>query len=281
MEKTTMRTLLRARRVDQSGVAALNVSNMETIAAALAAADALDTAVILQIAPMQRQAQGFSYAEIAAITQAVAQRFTRGSYCLHLDHCDTVEECCEAAKGGFDSVMLDKSEAPLEENIRETARLRALLPDICIEAELGHVGGAEGTDGGNDSLLTQPEQAADFMHRTGADCLAIAIGNVHGVYRRAPKLDFARLSAIAAIVPEPLVLHGASGISDDDLWRAVSLGICKVNFFTMLDTAYCDALRQSLERNEKMMYAQRAGQDAMQQQAQQLLAVCAGIKKGG
>ena len=276
-----MRALLRARRAAHCAAAALNVSNMETITAALAAADALGEAVILQIAPMQREAQGFGYGEIAAIAAAVAARYAHGSYCLHLDHCAAVEECCEAARAGFDSVMLDKSAAPVEENIRETARLRALLPDTCIEAELGHVGGAEGTDAADDSLLTQPDQAADFLRRSGADCLAVAIGNAHGVYRRAPKLDFTRLAAIAQAVPEPLVLHGASGIPEEDLRHAASLGISKINFFTQLDAAYCGALQQSLARGEKMMYAQRAGQDAMQQQALHLIAVCAGRTEKG
>lgn len=261
------------------GIAAINVSNMETILAILSAADRLDQPVILQVSPMQKQAQGFEYCDIVMMIDMLATHFDHGEYSIHLDHCETVEECILASGAGFDSVMLDKSHEAIDINISEVGRLRKALPSVCVEAELGCVGGAEGTGEGNGMIFTDPAVASDFVEKTGSDCLAVSIGNAHGFYRSEPALRFDLLKQIADQTEVPLVLHGASGISPEDLRKAVEFGISKINFFTTLDHAFCSGLRDALKEKQMMMFVQKAAQCKMQETAETLINICSGGRK--
>lgn len=278
MKKSNMKSILETAYKERYGVAAINVSNMETVLAVLAAADHLDQPVILQIAPMQRKVQGFSYRGMVQMIDTMAQDFEKGEYCIHLDHCENAEECMEAAEAGFDSVMLDLSHGSEAENQQEVGRLKQTLPNICVEAELGRVGGNEGTGEGEKMVLTEPQTAQSFISKTKVDCLAVAIGNAHGIYKGEPKLRFDVLKRIVEETEIPLVLHGASGISEKNLKEATALGIAKINFFTTLDRVFCQGLQEGLEKGEMMMMVQNRAQKKMQQKVEELIQICSGGK---
>lgn len=158
---------------------------------------------------------------------------------LNLDHGDDFEQAMRAIRAGFTSVMLDKSSAPFEENIRETKEVvhAAHIVGVSVEAELGCVGFGRLSDDENTDSFTKPEDVDIFIRETGADCLAIAIGTAHGHYKGTPKIDFERLDAIRAVTSVPLVLHGGSSTREENLKKAVRHGISKVNIGTDLSDA--------------------------------------------
>lgn len=169
---------------------------------------------------------------------------------LHLDHADSLDSVKKAVACGFTSVMIDASALPYEENIRLTRQ----VVDYCqplgipVEGELGQVG-AEGETDPESYGLTDVSLAADYVERTGIQALAVAIGNVHGVYRREPDIRFPLLEAIRKAVSVPLVLHGASGISDGDIRRCIKAGISKINIHTELLQAARASLAADLAAN--------------------------------
>jgi len=164
---------------------------------------------------------------------------------IHYDHGLTAEKCVEALKLGFSSIMYDCSTDSYEDNVRKTKEMAYIAHcfGATIEAELGHIGDTESSVEGTTRLddpakyYTDPEQAKDFVDRTGVDALAIAVGTAHGHYKFKPKLDFDRIAKIASLVSIPLVLHGGSGLSDEDFKTAILRGISKVNIFTDINTA--------------------------------------------
>ena len=182
--------------------------------------------------------------ELAHYFQFIARRASL-PVCFHFDHGKSEAACLRALELGFTSIMYDTSALPFEENLRRVKEMayKAHSVGVQIEAELGRVGDNEGSAEGADVLdvpenyYTDPEQARQFVAETGVDALAIAVGNAHGAYKFPPKLDFDRIDAIADAVPVPLVLHGGSGIGDDDFRTAIRKGIAKVNIFTDLSLA--------------------------------------------
>lgn len=174
---------------------------------------------------------------------------------IHYDHGLTAEKCVEALKLGFSSIMYDCSTDSYEENVRKTKEMAYIAHcfGATIEAELGHVGDTESSAEGNSILddpskyYTDPDQARDFVESTGVDALAIAVGTAHGHYKFKPKLDFDRIEKIASLISVPLVLHGGSGLSDDDFKTAIARGICKVNIFTDINTAGATAAAAALQ----------------------------------
>ena len=231
-------------------VGMFDVSDLEMIRAVAEEADALRASVILgALGPDlegDRLEYWFSLAKLAAAKASVP-------ICIHLDHANTLEQVMRAADIGFSSVMLDASASPFEENIRRSSEVVEAMRgrSITVEAELGHVGNGwvgsgEGGENGPD-MLTEPEKVVDFVERTGVDALAVSIGTSHGVYIKAPKLDIERLDRIRNASDIPLVLHGGSGTPEDQLSSAISHGICKVNIFSELLTAWNRALLAELQ----------------------------------
>ena len=155
----------------------------------------------------------------------------------------------QALRTGYTSIMIDGSHDSFEDNIALTRRVTdACAPSgVPVEAELGKVGGKEDDlEGGDGNPFTDPQQAKEFVERTGVDSLAVAIGTAHGLYKGVPKLDFDRLSAIRELVSIPLVLHGASGVPDEAVRESIRRGICKVNFATELRIAFSDGVKKYL-----------------------------------
>lgn len=173
---------------------------------------------------------------------------------LHLDHGSRLEHVAECLEAGFTSVMLDGSRHPYEENVRLTRETVGMARECnaSVEGELGCVGGLEGDLpelDEDEAMQTDPEQAVQFMAETGSDCLAVAVGTVHGVYRGTPKINLERLRAIAARVAAPLVLHGGSCTPDDAIRACIREGISKINICTELQQAWLAGLDESREVN--------------------------------
>ena len=177
--------------------------------------------------------------------------------CVHYDHGLTFEKCMEALKLGFTSIMYDCSTADYETNAAQVAEMVKICHamGVTVEGELGHVGDNEGAGKLDDpsNYYTDPKAAEDYVKRTGVDSLAVAVGNAHGEYKFAPKLDFERIQIIAEKTGLPLVLHGGSGLSDDDFRKAVQRGICKVNIFTDIDKAGKSGVEEGLRAGAKTM----------------------------
>jgi len=241
----TTKEMLLAAQAGGYAVAAFNAENMEMTVAVLAAAQELRAPIILQATPlMMRFASATLY---VAMAKAALENITV-PVALHLDHGDSYEVAVRSLRAGYTSLMLDGSRLPYEENAALTRRVVELATPcgIPVEAELGAVGGTEDGLTSAGDTGTDPEQAADFLARTGADFLAVGIGTAHGVYRAHPKLDLERLEAIRERVDAPLVLHGASGLTQDDLQACIARGICKINIATELRLAYSGGIKALL-----------------------------------
>lgn len=279
MKRYGMKELLQDAREGSYAYAAVNVSNMETVSAVMKASAELDIPVILQIAPIQQETQGFTYQEIMLLIGEISNRFSKGGYAVHLDHSTSHHHCKAALTDGFDSVMFDGARLSYEENIRETALARNYCKDVCLEGELGIVGGNECTEDDTEAIYTEPKKALEFVEKTGVDCLAIAIGNAHGRYKGKPHLAFDVLKEIKRYTNVPLVLHGASGIPLTDIFQAISLGINKINYFTEVDEAFMSGFMEEAEKGQYMMMAARSGQKKMEQTVKKLIYACRNCKK--
>ena len=178
--------------------------------------------------------------------------------CLHLDHARDMNFLKRCVDAGFTSVMYDASEYPFEENVRlsKEAADYAHKYGATVEAELGHVGdgivsGVIKEDGNYDNpedYLTNPEEMKRFIAETGVDCLAVAVGTSHGVYVHEPKLDFERLELLNSISDIPMVVHGGSGTPDDQIKKAISLGVTKLNIYSEMMAAYFGTMKEELEK---------------------------------
>ena len=237
--------LCRARRGGYA-IGAFEIWSSESIHAILSASVECGVPVIVQASPVEYRHFGGADLMRAAVEAAAAKLGAQAA--LHLDHGSSYEDVVECVEAGFTSVMLDASKRPFEENAAESARAAeyARAHGVDFEAEIGHVGQtADGTE--EDMLLTSPDEAARFMQIVRADFLAVAVGTVHGVYRREPNLQLDRLAEIAARVPEPLVLHGGSGTPQDRLAGAIKLGVAKINICTDLVRAYLGGIAEANE----------------------------------
>lgn len=166
---------------------------------------------------------------------------------VHFDHGLTYERCLQALRGGFTSIMYDCSMLSYDENINNLKEMVKIAHAFgaTVEGELGHVGNV-GDGAKPEDFYTKPEEAKEFVEKTGVDALAIAVGTAHGTYKTTPKLDFERIVAIREAIPNtPLVLHGGSGLSNEDFRKSIDCGIRKINIFTDLDKAAASASYQA------------------------------------
>lgn len=244
---TTKELLLDAQKRGYA-VGAFNVENMEMVQAVMAAAEEMNSPVIMQTTPstLKYADVDFFYANVAA-----AAKKTHVPVVMHLDHGSSFELAMQAYRAGYTSIMIDGSHSVFEENIAITkAVVDACHPGgVPVEAELGKVGGKEDDLDGGAGGYTVPSEAAEFVEATGVDSLAVAIGTAHGVYKGIPKLDVDRLSEIRQVVSIPLVLHGTSGVPDDAVRECIRRGICKVNYATDLRIAFTNGVKAFLGEN--------------------------------
>lgn len=263
-------------------VGAFNVENMEMVKAVIAAAEELNAPVILQTTPST--VKYGSLETYAAIVAAEAKKATV-PVCLHLDHGNSYELAMAAIEAGYSSVMIDGSHESLENNIAITKKVveDAEKKEIPVEAELGKVGGKEDDLEAEADMNTDPIEAKQFVDRTRVSSLAIAIGTAHGFYAGTPVLDKERVSEIKALVSVPLVLHGASGLSNEEIKECVNRGMCKVNFATELRVAYTDAVKRVLEEKPETFDPKKIGEVGMlavKELAVNRMKVCGCVNKG-
>lgn len=233
-----MNDLLLPARDDGYGIGFFNAVNMEMARAVIETAEELRSPVMVGTAEILLPAMELEYVAEYLIPMAGKASVP---VCVHYDHGLTFERCLEALRLGFTSIMYDCSMADYQENVAKTAEMVRICHAMgaSVEGELGHVGDNDG-DGrllNPGDYYTDPDLAADYVKSTGIDSLAVAVGNAHGDYKFAPKLDFERIKTIAEKTALPLVLHGGSGLSDDDFRIAIQNGIHKVNIFTDIDKA--------------------------------------------
>lgn len=243
----TLNDVLKPAQKNHYAIGLFNAVNLEMTNAIMDTAEKLNAPVIIGTAEILLCAANL--AECAAMVKARAEG-SKVPVVLHYDHGLTYEKCLEAMDLGFTSIMYDCSTLSYEENVSRVAKMVKIAHEkgVTVEGELGHVGDNEGQgrlDKPSD-YYTDPEQAADFVRRTGVDALAVAVGNAHGDYRFPPKLDFGRISQIASAVDVPLVLHGGSGLSDDDFREAIKRGIAKVNIFTDISKAQLRGMQEGI-----------------------------------
>lgn len=267
MPLVNTREILQDAKRNSYAVGAFNVENMEMMQAVIAAAEAERAPVVLQTTPSTLHYA--NTAVFAAMARAMAAKATV-PVAIHLDHGDSYALCEQAAKDGYTSLMIDGSKLSLEENIALTHLVVQMAAGFslhpCVEAELGRLGGKEDSLEGKpgEDIYTDPSEAIHFVAETGVDSLAVAIGTAHGFYKGKPKLDFDRLAQLRDAVVIPLVLHGSSGVPDEDVRRAVSLGICKVNFATELRAAYTKAVRDGLTADTAIYDPKKYGVQAQE-----------------
>ncbi len=234
-------------------VGAFSVGNMEMVMGAIKAAEELSTPIILQIAEKRLKN---SPIELMGPMMVEAAKNAKVEIAVHLDHGLTIECIKKVLEYGFTSVMLDASLLPYEENVKITKEVVEIAKKYgaTVESELGVVGGNEGDDLEHNIKCTDPKVAKDFCDKTGIDCLAVAIGNAHGNYKGIPNLRFDILEEIYKTCPKPLVLHGGTGITDEQFKKAISLGIRKINIATASFDALVKYLAYYLEQNDEPNY---------------------------
>ena len=245
----TSKELLLDAQKNHYAVGAFNVENMEMIMAVLAAAEEQNSPVIMQTTPGTVKYAGFDY--YFANVKAAAER-TKIPVVMHLDHGNSFAMAMQAFRAGYTSIMIDGSKLPFEENIDLTKSVVNVChaSNVPVEGELGKVGGKEDDlENDDDNPYTDPQEAKEFVERTGVDSLAIGIGTAHGVYRGIPKVNMEVLSAVRAVVDVPLVMHGTSGVPDEQVRDAVRRGICKVNYATDLRIAFTNGVKAYMNNN--------------------------------
>jgi fructose-bisphosphate aldolase, class II len=228
-----------------TGVVAFNVITLEHAEAIVAGAERAGSPVILQISENAVKFHHGRLRPIAAATAAVAAHATVAAS-VHLDHVEDTDLLHAIAETGFSSAMFDASRLDYDENVAATkaATHWAHERGLFLEAELGEVGGKAGAHA--PGVRTDPAEAAAFVAATGVDALAVAVGSSHAMSARTAALDFDLIARLRSAVPVPLVLHGSSGVADEDLRKAVSAGITKINVGTLLNVHFTDAVRSHL-----------------------------------
>lgn len=257
--------VLKKAQMGKYAVGLFNTTDTDMLQAVIEAAEESNSPVILGTAEVL-----LPYGELKLIAPSViaAAKRAKVPVVVHYDHGLTFDRCIEALKLGFSSIMFDGSAKPYEQNIAETREMVKIAHAFgaTVEGEIGHVGEAAKEDNLLTDMYTTPEEAKAYLEATGVDALAVAIGSAHGVYKKKPMLNIERLKEISGAVKVPLVLHGGSGLSDDDFKNTIRNGIAKVNIFTDLCLAGECAMKDGEEkklgyletRNLKVEYIKEA-----------------------
>ncbi len=226
-------------------VGLFNTTDTDMLEAAISAAEELNSPIIIGTAEVL-----LPYGELKLIAPSIVAAAKRAKVpvVVHYDHGLTFERCIEALKLGFSSIMFDGSLKGEKENLEETAEIVKIAHAFgaTVEGEIGHVGEAAGVS--EKDRYTTVKEAVDFANKTGVDALAVAIGTAHGAYKTKPQLNIERLKEIRAAVNVPLVLHGGSGLSDEDFKNTVAAGVSKINVFTDLCIAGENAMQKCVEQ---------------------------------
>ena len=275
---STREMLLKAQK-EGYAVPAFNIHNLETLQVVAETAMEMRSPVIIAGTPSTiEDYAGPDY--IKAMAEVASNKYNI-PIAIHLDHFENVDAIKKDIDIGFRSCMIDASKYEFEKNIEIVKDVveYAHKFDAVVEAELGKLGGREDDIevDAKDAMYTNPDDALEFVNRTGVDSLAIAIGTAHGLYKGEPKLDFERLKEIRSKVSIPLVLHGASDVPDELVKEAISLGICKVNVATDLKIPFADAVKKFFNENSKESDPRKymtPGKEAMKEIVKHKIEVC-------
>jgi fructose-bisphosphate aldolase class II len=264
--------LVRSAAAAGTGVGAFNVIHLETAEALVEASALAGLPVILQISQNCADYHG-GLEPVGLATLAVA-RAAATPVAVHLDHAEREELVDEAIALGFGSVMFDGGALPYDENVALTARVaaRAHAAGVFVEGELGEVGGKDGAHA--PGVRTDPDEAAAFVAATGVDALAVAVGSSHAMTDRTAALDLELIGRLHAALPVPLVLHGSSGVADDEIARAIAAGMTKINVSTHLNGFFTRAIRDVLDQRPDIVDSRkyvREGRAAVAGEAARML----------
>ena len=273
---TSMKELLADAELNNYAVGGFNCPTLEYVVAVVRAAEYCNKPVVLSFPQVHERTIPLT---VMAPILLDAARNAPVPVCVHLDHGSTVEYIHKALDLGFNSVMYDGSKLPLEENIKTTRAVVALAQKYGadVEAELGGISGDEAgiSTGATSTKLTDPDEAVRFVAETGIGSLAASIGTAHGFYTEAPSIDFARIDAIHKRTGVPLVMHGGSGVSDEDYGKSIALGIRKVNYYSYMAKAGVDGVKKLMASKDVKYFHELAvaAQDAMEQDVRQAISL--------
>ncbi|WJY41756.1 class II fructose-bisphosphate aldolase family protein [Streptomyces sp. P9-2B-2] len=267
-------SIVDAAREARVGAAAFNVIHLETAEALVTAAEHTGIPLILQISENCIRYHG-SLLPITRATLALAEGST-ARIAVHLDHITDADLVRQGITAGVGSVMVDASALPYEENVATTADLAAWCHerDAYVEAELGEVGGKDGVHA--PGVRTDPDEALAFVRATGVDALAVAVGSSHAMHERTAVLDKDLITALHTALPVPLVLHGSSGVPDEELRRAISAGMTKINISTHLVSVFTHSIRRTLGADPSLVDSRKyvkPAREAVTEEAARLLGV--------
>ncbi|AZA08820.1 class II fructose-bisphosphate aldolase [Corynebacterium pseudopelargi] len=266
-------SLVREAASNRTGIGAFNVIHLETAEAIVRAAEDSDLPVILQVSHNCVRYHG-SLEPIGSAMIALA-RDSKARVAVHLDHCEDVDLAKEAIDLGFDSVMFDGSTLPYQENVAATREVvdYAHAKGRTVEAELGEIGGKTAHTPG---VRTDPKEASEFVSATGVDGLAVAVGSEHAMQERTASLDLELIAELHDLLDVPLVLHGSSGVPDEEIVKGIRAGMTKINVSTHLNGYFTRAIREFLDANPSVTDSRKyikAGRDALSGEAQRMLRV--------
>lgn len=275
----TLNEILAIAKEKNCAVGAFNTPNLECITAVLDAAEKLDVPVILSHAELHEEVAPL---DVIGPVMVLAAKNAKVPVCVHLDHCETLSYMEKALKIGFTGVMYDGSVLPYEENVANTQKAVAMAKEygVSVEAEIGQLASREGGTESNAAgpVYTDPDLAVKFCAETGIDALAPSFGTAHGIYKSKPVLDLDRVKVIAEKTGLPLVMHGGSGVSDEDYRIAIANGIRKINYYSYMSKAGVSAVQAMLDSEDVTFFHDLAlrAQKAMEENVRKALLVFAG-----
>ncbi|MFW0121965.1 class II fructose-bisphosphate aldolase [Rothia sp. CCM 9419] len=269
--------LVRSADQNRRGIGAFNVVHLETAEAIAQAAETTGLPVIMQLSHNCINFHG----NLTPLGQAMIDiaQLSTANIAVHLDHCESVDLACQAIDLGFNSVMYDGSTLPYEENLAATVKVveYAHRNGASVEAELGEIGGKKGAH--TPGVRTDPTEAHEFVQTTGVDTLAVAVGSEHAMTERTARLDHELITQLRESTGVPLVLHGSSGVSDEQILQGIRSGMTKINVSTHLNSFFTEAIAQYLHQNPTVVDSRKylgAAREALSAEAARLLSVFAG-----
>lgn len=253
MALVSMKEMLEKGKKEGYAVGQFNINNLEFTQAILQAAEEEKSPVILGVSEGAAKYMGGFISVVYMVKGLMESYQTTVPVAIHLDHGSSFEKCKEAIDAGFTSVMIDASHHAFEENVEVTSKVveYAHARNVSVEAELGTVGGQEDDIIAEGVIYADPVECAELVKRTAIDCLAPALGSVHGPYKGEPNLGFKEMEEIAGLADLPLVLHGGTGIPTHDIERSISLGTAKINVNTESQISATRAIRAYLDEHQE------------------------------
>jgi tagatose 1,6-diphosphate aldolase GatY/KbaY len=274
--------LIKARE-DGYAVGAFNAENMEMVQAIVAMAEEQNAPVIIQTTPgtVNYASLELYYSNVAAVAKEASVPVA-----IHLDHGNSHALAAKALRAGYTSIMIDGSQLPLGENIALTRSVVNICSPcgVPVEGELGMVGGKEDDTESSGCGYTDPQEAIRFVQETGVDSIAVGVGTAHGVYAATPVLNVPLIAELRGLLSIPLVLHGASGLTEDAVKECIANGISKVNFATELRIAFTHAVQKYLEQNRDAIDPKKygaAGREAVKELVKNRMETCGCVGRAG